>query len=65
MLKTLKVVLEVCRIFCATGNPTGVILTKTKHGHGILEVVHGLSPMGVGSRGKRGPLPNKRSYLSL
>lgn len=47
VLNTLKMVPEVCRIFCATGNTTEVVLAETEQGRGILGVVDGLSPKGV------------------
>jgi adenosine/AMP kinase len=36
VLNTLKAVPEVCRIFCATANPTEGVLAETKQGRGIL-----------------------------
>ncbi|MGW8182753.1 MAG: adenosine-specific kinase [Burkholderiales bacterium] len=47
VLNTLKAVPEVCRIFCATANPTEVVLAQTAQGRGILGVVDGSSPKGV------------------
>jgi uncharacterized protein len=47
ILNTLKMVPEVCRIYCATANPTEVILAQTELGRGILGVVDGASPQGV------------------
>ena len=47
VLNTLKMVPEVCRIFCATANPTEVIVAETYQGRGILGVVDGSSPKGV------------------
>ena len=47
VLNALKMVPEVCRIFCATANPTQVILAGTEQGRGILGVVDGFSPRGV------------------
>lgn len=47
VLNALKAVPEVCRIFCATANPTEVILAQTEQGRGILGVVDGFSPKGV------------------
>ena len=47
MLNTLKMVPEVCRIFCATANATEVILAETEQGQGILGVVDGFFPKGV------------------
>ncbi|HEF4761930.1 TPA: adenosine-specific kinase [Pseudomonas putida] len=41
VLNTLKMVPEVCRIFCATANPTEVILAQTEQGRAILGVVDG------------------------
>jgi adenosine/AMP kinase len=47
VLNTVKMVPEVCRIFCATANPTEVVLAETEQGRGILGVVDGFSPKGV------------------
>jgi len=49
VLNTLKMVPEVCSIFCATANPTEVIVAETEQGRGILGVVDGSSPKGVES----------------
>ena len=53
-LKTLKTVPEVCRIFCATVNPTEVILAETDAGRGILGVVDGSSTKGVEDKAEIG-----------
>ena len=47
VLNTVKMVPEVCRIFCATANPTEVILAETAQGRGIVGVVDGSSPKGI------------------
>ena len=47
VLNAVKMVPEVCRIFCATANPTEVILAETEQGRGILGVVDGFRPKGV------------------
>ena len=47
VLNTVKLVPEVCCIFCATANPTQVIVADTGEGRGILGVVDGLKPQGV------------------
>ena len=47
VLNTLKMVPEVCHIFCATANPTEVVVAETEQGRGILGVVDGFSPKGV------------------
>ena len=52
VLNTLKMVPEICRIFCATANPTEVVLAETEQGRGILGVVDGFSPKGVEDEGE-------------
>ncbi|HHS13034.1 MAG TPA: hypothetical protein ENN03_04615 [bacterium] len=47
VLPGLKQVAEVCRIFCATANPTQVLVAETDQGRGILGVVDGQAPSGV------------------
>jgi adenosine/AMP kinase len=47
VLNAIKMVPEVCRIFCATANPTQVIVAQTDQGRAILGVVDGASPQGV------------------
>jgi uncharacterized protein len=49
VLNAVKMVPEVCRIFCATANPTEVVLAETEQGRGILGVVDGFPPRGVES----------------
>ncbi len=49
ILNTIKNVPEVCRIFCATANPTQVVLIESAGGRAILGVVDGVSPKGVES----------------
>ncbi len=47
VLNAVKMVPEVCRIFCATANPAEVIVAQTEQGRAILGVVDGVSPKGV------------------
>ena len=47
VLPALRNVPEICHIFCATANPTQVILADTGGGRGILGVVDGEKPRGV------------------
>jgi adenosine/AMP kinase len=47
VLNALKTVPEVCRIFCATANPTQVIVAETEQGRGVLGVVDGFLPQGI------------------
>jgi uncharacterized protein len=47
VLNQVKLVPEVCRIYCATANPVQVIVAETPAGRGILGVIDGGSPLGV------------------
>ena len=47
VLNTIKQVIEVCHVFCATANPTEVLVAETELGRGILGVVDGFSPKGI------------------
>jgi adenosine/AMP kinase len=47
VLNQLKLVPEVCRVFCATANPVCVIVAETADGRGVLGVVDGGAPLGV------------------
>ncbi len=51
VLNVVKVVPEVCRIFCATANPVEVILAETEQGRGILGVVDGVKIRGIETEG--------------
>ena len=47
VLNAVKMVPEVCRIFCATANPVEVVVGQTDQGRAILGVVDGSSPKGL------------------
>lgn len=47
ILNAIKMVPEVCHIFCATANPTQVVLAETEQGKGILGVIDGSAPLGI------------------
>ena len=47
VLNAIKLVPEVCRIFCATANLVQVVVAETDQGRGILGVIDGQSPLGV------------------
>lgn len=49
VLPSIKNVPEVCRIFCATANPTQVIVAEHQQGRGILGVIDGTSPRNIES----------------
>ncbi len=47
VLNAVKLCPEVCRIFCATANPTQLLVAATDQGRGVIGVVDGASPRGV------------------
>lgn len=47
VLNAIKLVQEVCTIFCATANPVGVVVAEADGGRGILGVIDGEKPKGV------------------
>ncbi|MBN2415926.1 adenosine-specific kinase [bacterium] len=47
ILNGLKQIPEVCRIFCATANPTHVLIAENAQGRGIIGVVDGRPPLRV------------------
>jgi adenosine/AMP kinase len=47
ILNAIKNVAEVCRVHCATANPTQVIVAETDLGRGIVGVIDGEKPKGV------------------
>ena len=47
VLNAVKMVPEVCGIFCATANPTQVIVAESPQGRGILGVIDGSPPKGI------------------
>jgi len=47
VLNAIKNVPEVCCIYCATANPTKIILVQIEEGRAVLGVADGLSPKGI------------------
>jgi uncharacterized protein len=47
ILNAVKNVSEVCRVYCATANPTEVVLAETDQGRAILGVVDGERSKGI------------------
>jgi adenosine/AMP kinase len=47
ILNAIKNIPEVARVFCATANPTQVIVAETEQGRGILGVIDGFKPKGI------------------
>ena len=49
VLNALKMVPEVCQVFCATANPVEVLVAQTDLGRGVIGVVDGMPPAGFES----------------
>jgi len=47
ILNIIKNIPEVCHIFCATANPTEVIIAESQNGRGILGVIDGAKSKGI------------------
>lgn len=47
ILNTIKAIPEVANIFCATGNPTEVVVAETGQGRGIMGVIDGVKTKGI------------------
>jgi len=47
ILNVIKTVPEVCHIYCATANPTEVIIMETDQGRGIMGIVDGVKSNGI------------------
>lgn len=47
VLNSVKLVPEVCRIFCATANEVEVVVGQARQGRAVLGVVDGQSPKGI------------------
>ena len=46
-LNQIKMVPEVCRIYCATANPVQVVVAETEQGRGIMGVIDGIKTNGI------------------
>ena len=47
ILNAIKMVPEVCRIFCATSNPVEVVIAETGQGRGIMGIIDGGKSIGI------------------
>jgi adenosine/AMP kinase len=47
ILNAIKMVPEVCRLYCATSNPVEVVIAETDQGRGIMGVIDGGTSKGV------------------
>ena len=51
VLNAVKMVSEVCNIYCATANPVEVIIAESNQGRGILGVIDGYRSKGIEGEG--------------
>jgi uncharacterized protein len=49
VLNAIKMVPEVCRVFCATANPVQVLVAETDQGRGVVGVIDGCISKGIES----------------
>lgn len=47
VLNAVKMVPEVCHIYCATANPVEVIIKETEQGRGVMGVIDGFKSKGI------------------
>ncbi len=47
VLNQVKLVQEVCAVYCATANPVQVLVAQNERGRGIVGVIDGAPPLGV------------------
>ncbi|MCL4374847.1 adenosine-specific kinase [Patescibacteria group bacterium] len=53
VLNRIKYISEIVHIYCATANPTQVIVAETNQGRGIMGVIDGGVPLGVENAGMK------------
>lgn len=49
VLNAVKACPEVCRVFCATGNPVTALIVRDEQGGGVVGVIDGQAPKGIES----------------
>jgi uncharacterized protein len=47
VLRAIRDVPEICRIFCATGNPVEVVVAESEQGRGVMGIIDGHPPTGI------------------
>lgn len=47
VLNSIKMIPEVCHIYCASANPVQVVIAETEQGRGIMGVIDGMRTVGV------------------
>ena len=64
VLNAIKMVPEVCRIFCATANPAEIVVVETAQGRAIVGVVDGLRARAAWRPSKTSPIGRSSSVAS-
>lgn len=62
ILNSLKSIPEVVNIYCATANPTDVVVLQTEQGRAVLGVVDGFSPKGIETEED---IANRKRFLRM
>jgi len=62
VLNAVKSCPEVCRVFCATGNPVSALVVRDTQGGGVIGVIDGQAPKGVESDTDK---EKRRSFLRM
>ncbi|MEW5701640.1 MAG: adenosine-specific kinase [Candidatus Zixiibacteriota bacterium] len=62
VLNAVKACPEVCRVFCATGNPVTALVVRDDHGGGVIGVIDGVKPAGIETPADQ---EKRRSFLRL
>jgi len=65
ILNAIKMVPEVCHIYCATANPCQIMVASSAQGRGVMGVIDGSSPKGVETaenKAKRGEFVRMIGY---
>jgi adenosine/AMP kinase len=47
VLNQIKLVPEVCQVFCASANPLAMVVVESELGRGVIGVIDGMSPLGI------------------
>lgn len=62
VLNAVKACPEVCRVFCATGNPVSALVVRDAQGGGVIGVIDGQAPKGKESDEDK---EKRRSFLRM
>lgn len=62
VLNAVKACPEVCRVFCATGNPVIALVVRNDSGGGVVGVIDGAAPKGVETQADK---DKRREFLRM